>query len=305
MLNKTRVTVSSAQEMIKDIRILALRGKNTFMKYLYEPLLDAGWKGGQQVQDRRTLFERLKSDSSDPAFLHTIAPRCKKLIRHSMNDSLSSLGESSIFFLEKMQMHTAVSSAEESLEFEEILTPPLNVFRQISSDDSVELFSETVNSADAENLKSALEPVKLRDNTEKIRLDGKIRRLYENIRIASQYHNILKCRKLLSSYIISYSDDDDYARSDVEKLISALNSRETGFEEELRSTIAIDLYYRITQGVLKGDIRTTVGSIRKYGYIFEGDSNAKYFYDIDRLERILYKIISDKGLWDELKNRRK
>ena len=305
MQNKTEVTVSAAQEMIKDIRLLAIRGKSTFTKYLYEPLLAAGWEGEQKIQDRRSLFDRLKSDSSDPAFLHTIAPRCKKLIKSSMSDSLSALGESSIFFLEKMQMHTAVSSSEESIEFAGILTPPLNDFRKISSDESVELFSETVNGADAENLKSALEPVKLRDNIEKIRLDSEIRRLYENIRIASQYHNIPKCRKLLSSYIIRYSDDDDYARGDVEKLISALNSRETGFEEELRSTIAIDLYYRITQGVLKGDVRTTIDSIRKYGYIFEGDSNAKYFYDIDRLERILYKMISDKGLWNELKNRRK
>ena len=84
-----------------------------------------------------------------------------------------------------------------------------------------------------------------------------------------------------------------------------MNSRAPGFEDELKNNIAIDLYYNIKQGILKGDIPTTVSAIRKYGYIFEGNSEAKYFFEIDRLERILYKLISEKGLWDELKNKGK
>ena len=91
----------------------------------------------------------------------------------------------------------------------------------------------------------------------------------------------------------------------MEKLVLALDNRAPGFKDELNNTIAIDLYYRITQGVLKGDIKTTVNAIRKYGYIFEGNASIRYFYDIDRLERILYKMISEKGLWDKLKNKEK
>ncbi len=305
MHNKLKVPVATAQELIKDIRLLAMCGKTQFRKYLYDPLLDAGWYSDQPLQNRRKLIERIKRDSADPAYLHTIAPRCKKLISAAMDESLAALGESSIFFLEKMQMHTAVSSCIESIEFEETLTPPLAEFSKANSEKSEELFTEAVLEAEAEDIKIALEPVKLANDTEKIKLDSEIRRLYENILIASQYQNIPKCRKLLSTYIIRYSDNEDYARNDVEKLTKAMNNRAPGFEEELRNTIAIDLYYRITQGVLNGDIGSTITAIRKYGYIFEGDSTARYFFDIDRLERILYKMISEKGLWDGLKKGRK
>lgn len=305
MQNKVKVPVTTAQELIKDIRLLAMSGRTTFRKYLYDPLFSAGWHTDQPGRNRRKLMDRLKIDSADPAFLHTIAPRCKRLVCSALDEGLAALGESSIFFLERMQMHVLISSSIESIEFVEILNPPLSKFSKTNSEKSEELFIEAVTEIDAEELKTAFEPVRLTDDVEKIKLDSEIRRLYENIRIASQYHNIPKCRKLLSSYIIRYSDNEDYARSDVEKLISALNSRSPGFEDELKDTIAIDLYYRITQGVLKGDINTTVTAIRKYGYIFEGNSETRYFYDIDRLERILYKMISEKGLWDDLRNRRK
>jgi len=305
MPNTLKVTVTSAQELIKDIRLLATCGRSSFRKYLYEPLFESGWQVEQSSgQNRRKLIERLKKDSADPAFLQTIAPRCKKIIGISMKESLASLGESSIFFLERMQMHIVVASSIEAVEFADLLNRHFAEFRKDNSERSEELFIEAVLEADPDDIKSAYAPVKLGDLNEKIKLDNEIQRLYENIRIASQYYNIPKCRKLLSSYIIRYSDSEDYARDDVEKLIKALNSREHGFEDDLKNTIAIDLYYRITHGVLKGDIYSTITSIRKYGYIFEGDSSAKYFYDIDRLERAFYKIISDKDLWDDLKHKR-
>lgn len=304
MTNNLKVTVTSAQELIKDVRLLATCGRASFRKYLYQPLFEAGWQIEQSGQNRRKLIERLKQDSADPAFLQTIAPRCKKIIGISMKESLASLGESSIFFLERMQMHVTVSSSVEAVEFADILNNNFFEFRKNNSEKSEELFIEAVLEADPSDIKSAYAPVKLGDLNEKIRLDKEIQRLYENIRIASQYYNIPKCRKLLSSYIIRYSDSDDYAHDDVEKLIKALNNREPGFEDELKNNIAIDLYYKITHGVLKGDIFSTITSIRKYGYIFEGDSSAKYFYDIDRLERTFYKIITEKGLWDDLKNKK-
>jgi len=305
MQNKLKVPVIQAQELIKDIRLLAMCGKILFRKYLYDPLFEAGWYTEQTDRNRRKLVERIKRESEDPAFLHTIAPRCKKLICSSMNESLAAIGESSIFFLERMQLHSAVSSSSEAIEFADILTSPLNEFNKENSEKNEDLFTEAVHDADVEELKTAFEPVKLANDSEKIKLSTEIRRLYENIRIASQYHNIPKCRRLLSSYIIRYSDDGDYARDDVEKLITALNSRSPGFEDELKNNIAIDLYYRIKQGVLKGNIPTTVTAIRKYGYIFEGNSETRYFFEIDRLERILYKMISEKGLWDDLKNKKK
>lgn len=305
MQRKLKVPAATAHELVKNIRLLAMSGKISFRKYLYNPLLEAGWRIDQPPLDRRKQMEKINRDFPDPAYLHTIGQRCKKIIACSMEESLAALGESSIFFLEKMQMHPDVSSSIEAIEFAEILIPPLTEFSKVNSEKSEVLFTETVLEAETEELKLAFEPVKSSNNSEKIKLDSEIRRLYENILIASQYQNIQKCRKLLASYIIRYSDDDEYARNDVEKLINAVNNRAPGFEDELKNTIAIDLHYRITQGVLNKDIHSTITGIRKYGYIFEGDSTARYFFDIDRFERILYRMISEKGLWEALKNRRK
>lgn len=303
MQNKIKISAAIAQEHIKDIRLLAMTGKASFQKFLYDPLYQAGWYIPSSGQNSRKVKEMLEKDSADPAFLSTIAPRCKRLINISMSEGLSVLGNSCIFFLEKMQIHTAISTGSEAIDFINIINAPLGEFRKNSSEKSAKLFTEAVSDVDAGELKSIFDSVKLENDSEKIKLDSEIKRLYENIRIASKYHNIPKCRKLLSAYIIRYSDDADYARNDVERLVTALNNRDPEFENELKNTIAIDLYYRITHGVLDGDILSTIKAIRKYGYIFEGDSKARYFYDIDRMERILYGMISDKGLWGELKRK--
>lgn len=122
MQKKIKVPAAAAHELVKTIRLLALSGKIPFRKYLYNPLLEAGWRTVQPQLDRRKQMEWINRDFQNPAYLHTIGQRCKKIIARSMEESLTALGESSIFFLEKMQMHPAVSSCIEAIEFEEILT---------------------------------------------------------------------------------------------------------------------------------------------------------------------------------------
>lgn len=295
------VQANLAHDMIKNIRMLALNGKTPFKKYLYDPLFEAGWCNDDNRQDINKLIERLKEESSNPSLFDTIAPRCKRVICYSMKEKFSMLGNSSIFFLEKIQTNSRVAASPESVEFAGIIASPLNEFNGLNSEKNEKLFLKAVNTAEDTEILTAFEPVKLDSSPEKVKLDEEIKRLYDNIQIASRYHNIHKCRMLLSSYIIRYGDKEDYARTDVEKLIEALGKREPGFENDLKNTIAIDLYYRITQAVHGGDIKTTIRGIRKYGYIFEGEPSSKHFYDIDRLERILYKIISEKNLWKELK----
>jgi hypothetical protein len=298
---KLKVSVSEAQELIKSIRILAQNGKESFIRHLYDPLHREGWRASQHNQSTRKLMEKIASEANDPSFLHTIAPRCKRLIGYAMDETLPVLGDAAIFFLEKMQLHAKISSSPESVEFAAIINPSLSDFLAKSSDKNEQLFRAAISNIDAAELKTALEPVRIDATPEKVKLDSEIKRLYDNIFIASKYNNIPKCRKLLSNYIISYSDADDYARNDVDRLIEALNKRESTFDYDVKNMIAIELHYRITKAILGGDLRLAVRCIRKYGYIFEGNSATAHFYDIDRLERILYQMISEKDLWDDMK----
>jgi hypothetical protein len=296
-----KVPVSLSQELIKSIRILAKNGRESFRSRLYEPLRYSGWQGGQSDINVRKSMERILLESANPAFLSTVGPRCKRLVMHAMNESYSALGDASIFFLERMQIHVKISGSAEAIEFVDIIKNPLSEFLAVQSEKNETLFEKAITSINTDDLKAAFEPVRLEASREKVRLGGEIKRLYDNILIASRYNNIIKCRKLLSNYIIRYSDEEDYAREDVDRLVAAMDKREPGFEKDLMDQIAVDLHYRITQGILNGDIPSAVQGIRKYGYIFEGNAGAKHFYDIDRLERILYKMITDKNLWDTLK----
>jgi len=301
METKLKVPTTLAQEYIANIRLLAQSGKTAFTRYLFEPLQYAGWSLDQRNQSARKLMERIETEAKDPSFLHTIAPRCKRVIMCAMEENLSILGESAIFFLGKMQLHVKISASPESIEFVDILKEPLTEFQKRTNEKSGTLFKAAIAHIGQEGLQSALEPIKLDSSAEKVRLDGEIKRLYDNILIASKYNNIPKCRKLLSNYIIRYSDNDDYAKNDVDRLTEAMDKRDEGFASELKDMIAIELYYKITQGVLEGDVSAAVQGIRKYGYIFEGNAETKYFYEIDKLERILYQMITDKEMWEDLK----
>jgi hypothetical protein len=303
MESKYKVSVTLAQELIKNVRLLAMSGRDPFKKFLYTPLYESGWHSDQHNQSARKLMERIDLESGDQSFLHTIAPRCKRLICFAMDEGLSMLGDASIFFLEKMQLHVKVSTAPESLEFTQIIDEPLSVFHSKNKEISETIFKKAITNISPDVLKNAFQPVKLENAAQKVKLDSEIKKLYDHILIASKYHNIPKCRKLLSTYITNYSDNEEYAKTDVDRLVEALNRREEGFDDDLKNTIAIELYYKITRGVLNGDIGAAIQGIRKYGYIFEGNADTKHFYDIDRLERILYQMITDKGLWEELKKR--
>jgi ribosomal protein S7 len=301
MESKHKVPVTLAQECIKSIRLLAQTGRGVFSHYLYEPLEYAGWKLEQKGQSARKLMERIDLEIKNPSFLHTIGPRCKRVIMNAMEEELSVLGDASIFFFNKMQLHSKISSSPESIEFAEILHEPLLEFHKKTSEQNEDLFKKAIANIHPSELKTAFEPVKIDSSVDKVMLDSEIKRLYDNILIASKYNNIPKCMKILSNYIIRYSDDEEYAKRDVDRLTEAMEKREQGFSHELRNMIAIELYYKITQGVMQGNINAAVQSIRKYGYIFEGDTDAKYFYDIDKLERILYQMITDKNMWEDLK----
>ena len=208
---KFKVPVSKAQELAKDIRLLAKTGKDSFSRYLYTPIDRAGWRSDSSGQSARKIMERLENESRDESYIHTIGPRCKRLICAAMGESLSALGDSSIFFLEKMQLHVAISASPEAIEFADIISKPMTDFRNRCSQKNEVLFREKVSRLDADELKLAMEPVRLEANTEKVRIDTEIRRLYDNILIASKYNNLPKCRKILSTYIVRYCDDPAYA----------------------------------------------------------------------------------------------
>ena len=207
---RIKVAITLAQDLIKIIRLLAISGKKAFTEYLYDPLYKAGWRVSNHQQNIRKLMARIEEEAKEPSYLQSIAPRCKRLIHYAMSENLSAVGDGAIFFLEKMQLHVIISTSPESLEFTNIIEEPLVEFQKIAGEKSEDVFRATVSGIDIGSLKEALTPVTLSSDAEKIRIDEEIKRLYDNILIASKYNNIPKCRKLLAYYIIRYSDGEDY-----------------------------------------------------------------------------------------------
>ncbi|TGK33429.1 hypothetical protein EHQ12_06725 [Leptospira gomenensis] len=300
---RSKIPQSLAQEFIKTIRLLALSGKKNFRKYLIEPLTYAGWERekSHSTQSAAKIIDKIQSDSQDPAYVHTIGLNCKRLVSYALGENLSAVGDSCIFFLEKIQERDAVAESPEAADFFSVIEKPLSEFRELNRTKSERLFEDSIKNFSPEELKNALEPVKLDTHRQKVHLDGEVHRLYNMILTATKSDDLPKCKKLLSSYIIKFSDSENYNGQEAENLVKALEKRDAHFRENLRESLAIELYYLITKGILEGNVRKAIQGIRKYAHIFEGDPNARYYYEIDGLERKLYGIIREKDMMKDIK----
>jgi hypothetical protein len=289
----TPVGVSAAETLIKRIRLLASSGRNNFHTYLLQPLLYASWRRAHSSESISKIRQRIERQAEDHP--HTVAPLGKRLIGQALNENPSAVGNTAIYFLEMGMRHPDVWSAAEMRELISIIQPPLEKFESILTRKSTEDFAQKLADMTPEQIEEAFRPVELGRGDELVRLNQQARILFEKIKRANQKNDTLACRKLIASYLIQYADQDENNRDQVEQLIDALEQRYGAFRKELHDFIAIELFYRISQGIAGSDLKKAIQAIKKYAFIFEGDPEALYHKDIDRLEKKLYSMIRGKG----------
>lgn len=296
-----KVPVAVSEDLVKIIRLLAMTGKKIFIKHLYEPLDFGGWKRRANNETPRRLMERMDKALADASAVHTTGPLGKRLISSAMNDSLSALGDSCIFFLERIPMHSKVSTSREAIDFVSMLHDPLNDFHQMHQDRSARIFEEGLQNISEDDLKEAFQPIDLDRYKIKVEMQRQAVSLFHKIQIASRNDDLPRCRKMIAHYLIAYGDQEQNNRDEVERLIDAFSEREPAFRASLMESIAINLYFDIQKSITQGDLKRTIMGIRKYAHIFEGDPATRYFNEIDVLEQKLYALITAKDMWSELK----
>ena len=296
--NPAKVALSTAESLVKLIRLLAQSGKSNFKQYLIAPLHYASWERDYSAEPSHKMMERIEKQAED--HVHTVAPLCKRLVGEALTESTSAVGNASIFFLEMSIRYHSVSVAPESLEFIAIIEPPLRKFESILTKKASEDFELKLADLTPEEIEDAFSPVDLGRKSDVVRLNQDARILFEKIKQANQRDNLAACRKLIATYLIRFADEEDNNRDQVEQLIDALQQRSASFRKELHDFMAIELFYRISRGIASSDLKKTIQGIRKYAFIFEGDSEALYHKDIDRLERKLYAMIREKGMMKQL-----
>ena len=297
----TKVPIRVADELIKSIRLLAITGKKLFKKFLYEPLNYAGWVREHSNENARKMMERINRACLDENALHTVGPLCKRLISLSLTENLSSVGDSCIFFLEKMTLITNVSMSSEATEFTSIIQGPMQEFTNIHKNKSEKIFEESLKSLSSQDIKDAFEPVHLGKQQIQVKFQNEASILFEKIRTANSRDDLPRCLKLISTYLIKYAEQEDNNRDEVDKLIDAFQKRDGNFRMDIQEAMAINLYFQIIGGITEGDLKKAIRGIRKYAFIFQGDPGILYFNEIDNLERKLYTIIKEKDLMQELK----
>jgi len=296
-----KVPVAAAESFIKTIRLLAIAGRRAFLSHLAAPLDEAGWKRNPAADTTRKMITRIKTASQDPAAVHTVAPHCKRLISQALNETLSALGDSSIFFLEMMLARTAVSTAPEALDFVQIIDRPLEKFQTESEAKSTSLFADALSTMSKDEFKKAFAPVDLGKTEQQVVLRQEASILFNKIQIAHRRDDLPACRKLISRYMVQNADMEDSDMSMVRDLVKAFDKRAPGFNAELSQSMAINLHFDVVSGISRGDIKQAIRGIRKYAHIFQGNPEVPYHLEIDRMEGKLYEIITEKGLWEELK----
>jgi len=296
-----KVPVPAAEDLIKTIRILALSGRKSFITFLFEPLREAGWRRPAAIDTTKKMTERIDASSRDPGAVHTVAPLCKRLISQALNENASALGDASIFFLSKMTEHTKVSTAPEAISFVQTVHPSLDKFRDVYQNRSADLFAQGLQALTPEDFKRAFAPVDLGKTQIKVELQQEAAILFNKIQIANRNDDLPRCRKLIAHYMVQNADREDNNMPNVREVVNAFEKRQPGFANELEDFMAISLHYQIVSAITQGDIKKAIHGIRKYAHIFQGNPAVRYHLEVDRMESKLYQIISEKGLWDELK----
>lgn len=293
-----KISISEAENLVKLIRLLATSGKSNFHNYLISPLLYASWKREYSAEKSHRMMSRIERQAEEHT--NTVAPHCKRLIGEALTENASAVGNSCIFFLEMSIRYHEVASAPETLEFAQIIEPGLRKFEAILTKKTSEDFEVKLADMTPEQIEEAFRPVELGRKEETVKLNQQARILFEKIKQANQREDMAACRKLIANYLIRFAEEEDNNREQIEQLIDALERRDSSFRKELHDFMAIDLFYRISQGIAASDLRKTIQAIKKYAFIFEGDSKALYHKDIDRLEKKLYSMIREKGLMKQL-----
>jgi hypothetical protein len=304
MMNKRAfIPTDLALELIKNIRVLALAGKKNFNKYLLDPLAFAGWERDKAhlATTAAKLMDKIQEDIKDPAYEQTIPHQCKRLISQAISESLSSLGDSCIFFLDRIQELPALANAEESRDFVFIIEKPLKVFAKETAEANEQRFEASIQTLTLDDMKEAFDTVRLDGTRKKVYLEKTIHNLYQQVLLATKSNNLARCKKLLSQYILTYHESETYNKTEVETLLNALDKREVGFRKNIWDSLAIEIYYSVTRGILEGNAKKAIQGIRKYAYIFEGDPDSKFYFEIDGLERKLYGIIQTKDMMKDLR----
>lgn len=295
-----RVSPTRAMEFIKFIRLLAKSGKRSFAKCLKVPLEDAHYKTGHIQDSILKLMERIETSLADNSAIHTAGHKAKRLVSRALHDSLSALGDSIIFILERCMRSPRFSTDTNVIDLLNTIGPKLYDFAYEQHERSAKIFEDTLRNKTAQEMQSALEPVALGNASRAVRIDHRMRALFQQVLSASKNDDLPRCRQLLAAYLIRYSDEEFFDEDAVFQITDALEKRENGFKESLLNMVAVQLYYQITDGISRSDMRTAIAGIRKYAHIFQGDSDIRFYFEIDRMERILYGIIKEKNLWKKI-----
>ncbi|HRG48076.1 MAG TPA: hypothetical protein PLG41_17850, partial [Leptospiraceae bacterium] len=157
----SKVTPTLAEELSRYIRLLAKAGKSQFHRHLYKPLVYAGWERQMKYNDSKFIMARIDEARSDISKLNTIGPLCKRLISQSLLESASSLGNSSIFFLDRIGAISMLAKSEEGVEFVSIIKDPLKEFNSENQVKKEKSFEDKLENISNQELTDALNPIEL------------------------------------------------------------------------------------------------------------------------------------------------
>ena len=200
-----------------------------------------------------------------------------------------------------MSQSSVVSASKEAVEFVQTIYEPLSKFRDIHQNRSEQIFEDSLANISTADLKEAFQPVDLGKHKIKVEVQRQALQLFQKIKYANKDEDLPRCLKLIAAYLIKYGDAENNNREEVDRLIEAFQTKDENFKQALEDNIAINLFYTIQKSITEGDLKRTIEGIRKYAHIFEGNPDVKYFQEIDVLEQKLYRLITAKDLWKELK----
>ncbi len=281
------------------IQSLAKRGRNTYHRYLIDPL--SGWSArvpAESLEKLASLLDQARAGRSKKLPLLYKMSIVKAVAPDQFDLSLP--GNLSVSFLKSMKQEQRVAMSDEAIEFVNILKDP---FKEYSDGEFIRMnkkFEEEISGAgeiEVEKLIKAHEGEEAAGR----KIDEQSAKALSVIRDMIRTASLPDIKREVIVYLLKYADPSMPNRHlAIKNVIAPLELKNRTFMSDVMDSAAVIIYHEILKSIKDNNMLNAVKHIGTFAVLFRGNPETPNFREVDSFEKKFFKIIDERNLWDRI-----
>ncbi len=284
---------------IRIIQSLAKRGRNTYHRFLIDPL--SGWSSSMPAESLDRLTELLAkarvARSKKVPLLYKMS--IVKSVAPDQFD-LSLPGNLSMNFLKSMKEEQRVAGSDEAIEFVNILKEP---FKEYSDSEFIRVnkkFEQEIESVDVVEVEKLIKAHEGEEAANRV-VDEQAKQALSRIRDMLRSAELPDIKRQVIVFLLKYADPSMPNRHlAIRNVIAPLELKNKTFMNDVMDTAAVIIYHEILKAITGNNMVTAVKNIGKYAVLFRGNPETPNYREVDSFEKKFLKIIEERNLWDRI-----